>query len=55
MDDLPILTMWWVPAGHLPTLDEARERVEHLAANGPSADAFSFRPIFDPPDVLAET
>lgn len=49
MDDLPILTMWWVPAGHVPTLEEARERVEHLAANGPSAHAFSFRPIFDPP------
>lgn len=54
MDDLPVLTMWWVPAGHIPTLDEARERVEHLAANGPSAYAFSFRPTFEPPDVAAE-
>lgn len=52
MDDLPILTMWWIPAGHIPTLDEARERVEHLAANGPSAYAFSFRPTFDPPDQV---
>lgn len=49
MDDLPVLTMWWVPAGHIPTLDEARARVEHLAENGPSAHAFSFRPTFDPP------
>jgi len=54
MDDLPVLTMWWVPAGHIPTFDEARERVEHLAANGPSAYAFSFRPLFDPPDEVAE-
>lgn len=54
MDDLPVLTMWWVPAGHIPTLDEARERVEHLAANGPSAHAFSFRPTFEPPDVTVE-
>jgi len=51
MDDLPVLTMWWVPAGHIPTLDEARERVEHLAANGPTSHAFSFRPTFDPPDT----
>lgn len=49
MDDLPVLTMWWVPAGHIPTLEEARERVEHLAENGPSDWAFSFRPLFDPP------
>lgn len=49
MDDLPVLTMWWVPDGHIPTLDEARERVEHLAANGPTSYAFSFRPLFDPP------
>jgi len=49
MDDLPVLTMWWIPAGHIPTLDEARERVEHLAANGPSDYAFSFRPTFPHP------
>lgn len=49
MDDLPVLTMWWIPAGHIPTLAEARERVEHLAANGPSEYAFSFRPLFEPP------
>jgi hypothetical protein len=49
MDDLPVLTMWWIPAGHVPTLAEARERAEHLAANGPSEFAFSFRPLFAPP------
>lgn len=49
MDDLPVLTMWWVPAGHLPTLAEAKERIDHLQAHGPTAHAFSFRPIFDPP------
>ncbi len=50
MDDLPVLTMWWIPAGHVPTLAEARERVDHLAANGPTATAFSFHPTFGPPD-----
>jgi hypothetical protein len=50
MDDLPTLTMWWVPAGHLPTMEEAKGRIDHLAANGPSGQAFTFRPTFEPPD-----
>jgi MerR family redox-sensitive transcriptional activator SoxR len=49
MDDLPVLTMWWVRAGHIPTLDEAKARAEHLAEHGPSDHAFSFHPVFDPP------
>ncbi|MEM7274943.1 MAG: redox-sensitive transcriptional activator SoxR [Actinomycetota bacterium] len=49
MDDLPVLTMWWIPAGHLPTLDEARARIDHLLEHGPTPHAFSFRPTFDPP------
>ena len=49
MDDMPVLTMWWIPAGHVPTLEEAKERIDHLAEHGPSAYAFTFRPTFDPP------
>ncbi len=49
MDDLPVLTMWWVPAGHIPTLVEAKERIDHLAEHGPTQEAFGFRPTFDPP------
>lgn len=49
MDDLPVLTMWWIPAGNTPTLDEARERIDHLAEHGPTAYAFTFHPTFDPP------
>ncbi len=49
MDDLPVLTMWWVPAGHLPTLEEAKERIDHLARHGPTAHAFAFHPTFEPP------
>lgn len=32
--------LWWVPAGHLPTLDEARDRLAHLRVHGPSRYAF---------------
>ena len=37
------LVMWWVPAGHRPTVHEAIERLEHLKANGPSDHAFAWR------------
>ena len=34
--------MWWVPAGHRPTLDEALERLKHLEAHGDSDHAFGW-------------
>ncbi len=34
--------MWWVPAGHRPTLDEALDRLDHLRAQGPSGQAFGW-------------
>jgi hypothetical protein len=44
-----ILVLWWVPAGHLPTLDEAKRKLEQLRSQGPTADAFTFRKAFPPP------
>jgi hypothetical protein len=44
------LALWWVPAGHIPTVAEAEERVTLLSAIGPSPDAFTFRRHFAPPD-----
>ncbi|MEX0347842.1 MAG: DUF3291 domain-containing protein [Paracoccaceae bacterium] len=34
--------MWWVPAGHEPTLDEALARLDHLNAHGASEHAFDW-------------
>lgn len=34
--------MWWVPAGHRPTLDEALARLAHLQAEGDSDHAFGW-------------
>ncbi len=34
--------MWWVPAGHRPTLVEALKRLEHLKANGDTDHAFGW-------------
>ena len=34
--------MWWVPAGHRPTLDEALERLAYLERKGPTDHAFGW-------------
>ena len=38
----PTLVMWWVPAGHRPTLEEGLGRLAHLEANGDSDHAFGW-------------
>src|SRR5215510_16427024 len=38
--DKPIYCLWWVPAGHVPTVAEGRERLEHYQQYG--ATPFSF-------------
>lgn len=49
--DGPILALWWIPAGHIPTVAEARERLRHLAEHGPTPHAFTFRTPFPAPDA----
>jgi hypothetical protein len=59
------LALWWIPAGHEPSLGEARERLAHLRVRGEGPAAFTFRrpsPMPDQPgdppepgEVLAET
>jgi hypothetical protein len=43
------LVLWWVPQGHHPSINEALERLSLLRAQGPTAQAFSFRQPFPPP------
>jgi hypothetical protein len=43
------LVLWWVPAGHVPTVAEAEERLDALRAEGPTPYAFTFRRAFAPP------
>lgn len=42
------VALWWVPAGHIPTLAEAEERLAHLRRRGPTARAFTFKQPFPP-------
>jgi hypothetical protein len=43
--------LWWVPAGHRPTIDEAKSRLALLGQHGPTPDAFTFKVPFPPPQV----
>ena len=45
------MVLWWVPAGHVPTVDEALAKLELLEANGPTPAAFTFKVRFDAPDA----
>lgn len=42
----PHLVLWWVPAGHIPDLREAKARLDALAADGPGPEAFDFADPF---------
>jgi Domain of unknown function (DUF3291) len=42
--------LWWVRAGHRPTLVEAEQRLLALRANGSTPYAFTFREPFPAPD-----
>lgn len=48
--DGSILVLWWIPAGAIPTVEEGMARLELLRRSGPTADAFTFRSRFEPPD-----
>jgi hypothetical protein len=43
--------LWWVPAGHAPSIDEAKARLEHLRLHGETERSFSFAKLFPPPDA----
>jgi hypothetical protein len=51
--DGPPLVLWWVPAGHIPDLNEAKARLDELRRNGPGPTAFSFKERFPAPEEAA--
>jgi hypothetical protein len=44
------MVLWWVPAGHEPTVWEAAERLDLLRRLGPTPEAFTFAARYDPPE-----
>lgn len=47
--DAPILALWWIAAGHVPSVEKAKRALARLRAQGPSAEAFSFAMPFPAP------
>lgn len=44
----PYMVLWWIPAGHHPTVEEARTKLELLQEKGPTQEAFNFKNNFPP-------
>jgi hypothetical protein len=49
-----VTALWWVPAGHRPTVAEAEERLTRLRTHGSSALAFSIREVYPAPDGIGQ-
>jgi heme-degrading monooxygenase HmoA len=48
--DQPIVALWWVRAGEIPTVADAKERLALLERLGPTPAAFTFRTTFPAPE-----
>ena len=46
--DGPYMALWWLKVGHIPTVEEAKERLDHLRKHGECEFAFSFKRVYAP-------
>lgn len=44
-----LVALWWIPAGTIPTVEEAGRKLDLLREIGPSPEAFTLRTPFPPP------
>jgi hypothetical protein len=51
--ETPSFVMWWIPAEHTSTLDEAKAKLELLTAKGATPLAFTFKQRFTADEMLA--
>lgn len=49
--DRPHMVLWWVEAGHRPSVAEALEQLALLAERGATPDAFTFKQRFPAPEM----
>lgn len=42
----PHQALWWVPEGHIPTVEEAKEKLEYFRKHGATKEAFTFGKLF---------
>jgi hypothetical protein len=46
--------LWWVPAGHIPSVDEAKQRLVYLEKHGPTQFAFTSKTVFQPDEEFQQ-
>jgi len=51
VDKMPDMhqVVWWVPEGHIPSVAEAKQKLDYLRKNGPSEAAFTMAHPFPMP------
>ena len=47
--DRQINVLWWIPAGEIPTLEDAVKRLDYLNEHGPSEQGWPLTKPMDPP------
>jgi hypothetical protein len=47
--------LWWIDAGHIPSVLEAKERLEHFETHGATPHSFSFATLFPAPAAASPT
>ncbi|MGC4053108.1 MAG: DUF3291 domain-containing protein [Paludibaculum sp.] len=50
--ETPHYCLWWIPAGHVPTVAEGRERLQHYQRHGATPHSFWFSRRFPAPDPV---
>jgi hypothetical protein len=48
--DVEYAALWWIPAGHRPTVAEAKDRLDYLREHGATQYAFTFKQPYLAPD-----
>ncbi|MFL6056865.1 MAG: DUF3291 domain-containing protein [Actinoallomurus sp.] len=51
----PYIVIWWVSVGHLPSPEEALDRLERVRREGPGPEAFTFGQSYDPAGALVNS
>jgi hypothetical protein len=40
------IALWWVPVGHIPSIEEGKQKLDLLDKNGPNENVFTFANTF---------
>jgi hypothetical protein len=46
--ETPMMVMWWIPAGTVPTIEDAKAKLDYISTYGATPEAFTFKTCFDP-------